>query len=137
MRLTTVPVILLFLASRVLAWGEIDHRTVSYLAGMYFSPEADSLFNELVKPTKTFDISDGAVWADSQSTTPWSKPWHYIDAKDDPPRKCKVNFNDDCDPKTKCVVAAIANMVSYPTKMELIFRTAAHTFRQTKTIEPP
>src|ERR1700742_3340730 len=101
-----LPLIVLLLASRVLAWGEIGHRTVGYLAGMYFSSEADNLFNELVQPSKTFDISDGAVWADSfkvQSRMPWSKPWHYIDAQDDPPHKCKVNFNGDCDPKKRCV----------------------------------
>ena len=110
-----VPLLVLLLASQVMAWGELGHRTVAYLAAMYFTPEAESLFNTLVNPTETFDISDGAVWADGfgvQHRMPWSKAWHFIDAKDNPPEVCKVNFNADCDPDKKCVVAAIANLVS-------------------------
>ncbi|KAH0848690.1 hypothetical protein FOPE_02598 [Fonsecaea pedrosoi] len=106
--------ILLCLASKAFSWGELGHRTVGYLAQMYFTPEAENLFDELVHPTESFDISDGAVWADdwaTQTRMPWSKPWHYIDAKDNPPKKCKVNFNADCDPDKKCIVTAIANMV--------------------------
>lgn len=34
-----------------------------------------------------------------------------IDAQDDPPRSCGVNFQRDCIPKEGCVVSAIANMV--------------------------
>jgi hypothetical protein len=103
-------------ASRVLAWGEHGHRTVGYLSQMYFTTEAETLFNKLVQPNDAFDISDGAVWADSfgtQSKMPWSKPWHYIDAKDEPPVKCKVNFNADCDSAKNCVVGAIANLVRH------------------------
>ncbi|OCT45251.1 Nuclease PA3 [Cladophialophora carrionii] len=99
--------------SRVLAWGEHGHRTVGYLSQMYFTAEAENLFNKLVQPNDDFDISDGAVWADTfatQSKMPWSKPWHYIDAKDEPPKKCKVNFNADCDSAKNCVVGAIANL---------------------------
>ncbi|KIW87963.1 uncharacterized protein Z519_11548 [Cladophialophora bantiana CBS 173.52] len=106
---------LLCLASRVLSWGELGHRTVGYLAQMYFSSEAESLFDELVRPTESFDISDGAVWADDrkvQGRMAWSKAWHFIDAKDNPPRKCKVNFNADCDPDKKCIIAAIANLTT-------------------------
>ena len=105
----------LVVASQVQAWGELGHRTVGYLAALYFSTEAENMFNDLVKPTDTFDISDGAVWADgfgTQHRMPWSKPMHFIDAKDDPPIQCKVNFNRDCDADKKCVVSAIANLVS-------------------------
>ncbi|OQV06883.1 hypothetical protein CLAIMM_11397 [Cladophialophora immunda] len=107
--------ILLCLVSKAFSWGELGHRTVGYLAQMYFTPKAESLFNELIHPTEAFDISDGAVWADNWSTQtrmPWSKPWHFIDAKDSPPKKCKVNFNADCDPDKRCVVAAITNMTA-------------------------
>lgn len=96
------------------AWGEIGHRTVAYLARMYFTEDAEALFQELVKPTDTFDISDGAVWPDNrrvQGKRPWSKPWHYIDAKDEPPKKCRVNYNSDCNEEKGCVVSAIANLV--------------------------
>lgn len=105
---------LLVLSAKALAWGEHGHRTVAYLAQLYFTDEAEDLFNELVKPTAAFDISDGSVWADShsvQAKMPFSKPWHYIDAKDNPPETCEINYNSDCDPDKRCVVSAIANLV--------------------------
>jgi hypothetical protein len=105
---------LLILVSQVTAWGELGHRTVGYLAQLYFTPEATELFNDLILPTETFDISDGAIWADSfavQHKYPYSKFWHYIDAKDDPPNTCQVNFDDDCDTDKHCIVTAIANQV--------------------------
>lgn len=112
--ITKVSLLVLFLANQAFAWGEIGHRTVGYLAQMYFTSEGENLFNELVEPTEAFDISDGAIWADGfgvKQRMPWSKAWHYIDAKDNPPVQCKVNFNADCDPDKKCIVAAIANLV--------------------------
>jgi hypothetical protein len=104
------------LFSHVLAWGEIGHRTVGYLAQLHFTTDGEKLFDELVKPNDKFDISDGAVWADSfnvQSRMPFSKPWHYIDAKDDPPNKCQIRFNADCPEDKNCVVGAITNLVSH------------------------
>lgn len=109
-----ISLIIFLCISRALAWGEHGHRTVGYLAQLYFTTDAENLVDELIKPTETFDISDGAVWPDSfnvQSKYPWSKPLHYIDAKDDPPKTCKVNFNADCDPDERCIVAAITNFV--------------------------
>lgn len=113
--LTNVFLLFLFFSSQAAAWGEHGHRTVAYLARMYFSDAAENLYNELMQPTDTFDISDGAEWPDQRSTQgkmPWSKPWHYIDAKDNPPKTCKINYNVDCDPDKECVIAAIKNMVS-------------------------
>jgi hypothetical protein len=109
--------LVLSLSIESVAWGEHGHRTVAYLARLYFTPAGEALFNELVAPTETFDISDAAVWADShnvQSRMPWSKPWHYIDAKDNPPKNCTINYSSDCDPDKHCIIAAIANMVSNP-----------------------
>lgn len=106
--------LLLLLSLHATAWGEHGHRTVGYLARMYFTEEAENLYNELVEPTSIFDISDGAVWPDSNSVRskmPYSRPWHYIDAKDNPPMTCKINFTADCDPEKSCIVAAIVNQV--------------------------
>ena len=102
------------LTSQVLSWGEHGHRTVGYLAQMYFTPEAEHLFNELIIPNAAFDISDGAVWADNfsvQNKYPWSKPLHFIDANDNAPEKCAVHFHEDCDKYESCIVAAISNFV--------------------------
>jgi len=83
---------------------------------MYFTEEAESLFKELLQPTDTFDISDGAVWPDSNGVRthmPYSRPWHFIDAKDNPPKTCTINYSADCDPDKRCVVYAIVNMTSH------------------------
>ena len=106
--------LVLLLSTKAIAWGEHGHRTVAYLARMYFTDQGEALFDELVEPTDTFDISDGAVWADNHSVQgkmPWSKPLHYIDAKDNPPETCGITYRRDCDKDRKCIVAAIVNMV--------------------------
>jgi hypothetical protein len=94
----------------VLAWGNIGHRTVAYLAQMYLSPGAATYVSTLLGDT---DISDAAVWADEVRRTHefhYTAGWHFIDAEDDPPRTCQVNFNRDCNPGPGCVVGAIMNM---------------------------
>src|SRR5690606_4261400 len=59
--------------------------------------------------------ANAAVWPDYFAHKPegrYSKGWHYIDAKDDPPTECGVQFERDCKEEEGCVVAAIVNMVS-------------------------
>lgn len=77
---------------------------------------------DLLPPTTTRaqgvlnDTSDSylaniASWADSyRSTTAgaWSSALHYIDAEDDPPASCNVDYDRDCG-SAGCVVSAIAN----------------------------
>ena len=120
----TISVLVLLFSLEAIAWGEHGHRTVAYLARMYFTEEAETLYNELIEPSETFDISDGAVWADNrsvQSRMPFSKPWHYIDAKDNPPKTCKINYNSDCHADKGCIVAAIANLVRFYNTWSLVF----------------
>ena len=93
-------------------WGTLGHRTVAYLAQRYFSSETETYVNNLLEEE---DISDAALWADIIKHTPLgpgTAGWHFIDAKDDPPRKCAVNFRRDCQADQGCVVSAITNMVS-------------------------
>jgi hypothetical protein len=40
----------------------------------------------------------------------FSKPYHFIDAQDNPPSSCNVDYSRDCG-STGCVVAAIKNYV--------------------------
>jgi hypothetical protein len=62
------------------------------------------------------DSSDGylagiATWADSVKYTKWgqfSRTFHFIDAKDNPPESCDVDFDRDCK-ASGCVVSALAN----------------------------
>lgn len=98
-------------------WGTLGHRTVAYLAQRYFSSETETYVNNLLEDE---DISDAALWADIIRHTPLgagTAGWHYIDAKDDPPRKCAVKFSRDCHTDGGCVVSAITNMVSQPSHL--------------------
>jgi hypothetical protein len=117
-------------APGVLAWGDLGHRTVGYLARKHLSDEAISLFDRILANEFNYDYSDAATWADTVTRSmPWSKPFHYISRqatssmahvisltradpkKDHPPETCEVNWPSDC-PKEGCIVSAIANYVS-------------------------
>lgn len=54
-------------------------------------------------------IVDVANWADEWARKrdgAFSKPFHYIDAQDDPPLECNVVMERDC-PESGCVVTAM------------------------------
>jgi hypothetical protein len=58
-------------------------------------------------------LTDWLDKADSYKYTSaglYSKPSHFIDANDDPPSSCNVNYDGDCG-SGGCVVAAIANYI--------------------------
>jgi len=118
MRISAFPTLLpLFVLYPMLAfsWGDLGHRTVGYLSAKFMTPEGLAFINELIKSTTKFDISDGAVWADRQKRArPFTKEWHFIDAQDNPPTECRVNYNRDCAGRDGCIVSAILNMVSQP-----------------------
>lgn len=92
------------------AWGSLGHRTVAYLASMYFTTPSTVLTNHLLNGQ---DISEAALFPDKVRHMPqfsWSAGWHFIDARDDPPRHCGINMTRDCGEVTEgCVVSAIAN----------------------------
>jgi hypothetical protein len=65
----------------IVAWGEVGHRTVGYLAEKFLTQEAKSLFiDHLLKNDRNYDISDAAIWADTtaRDAIKESAPWHYI-----------------------------------------------------------
>ncbi|KAK5190798.1 hypothetical protein LTR99_003283 [Exophiala xenobiotica] len=92
------------------AWGSLGHRTVAYLASLYFTPESNVFTNTLLNGQ---DISEAALFPDKVRHMPafaYTAGWHYIDAQDDPPHQCGINITRDCLPKDGgCVVSAIAN----------------------------
>ncbi|KIO21312.1 hypothetical protein M407DRAFT_29087 [Tulasnella calospora MUT 4182] len=105
------------LASSAHAWGQLGHKTVANVALQFLQPGVrDTLtailaadgHNRLPNPS----IVDVATWADGFSHSPegtWTKGFHYIDAKDDPPLRCDVDLSRDCRGPGGCVVTAIAN----------------------------
>lgn len=65
-----------------------------------------------------------ATWADSVRYTKWgrfTKTFHFIDAKDDPPLTCDVDLARDCK-DTGCVVTSLANYTLQSLDPELSFR---------------
>lgn len=97
------------LAGPTHAWGSLGHRTVAYLASMHFSPQANVFTNSLLLGQ---DISTAALFPDKVRHMPqfqYSAGWHFIDARDSPPRQCGINMTRDCAVATGCVVSAIAN----------------------------
>ncbi|KAK9321585.1 S1/P1 nuclease [Lipomyces orientalis] len=91
-------------------WGDVGHRTVAYLAAKYLTEEGSQLVKDLLSNDEGYDISDAATWADTvKQKRPYTRPWHYIDALDNPPDSCDVAYEADCSDKG-CIVSAIQNM---------------------------
>ncbi|KAG8862315.1 hypothetical protein FRB96_001894 [Tulasnella sp. 330] len=104
----------------VQAWGTLGHATVASIATYYLLPGSLQKVNSiLAADTDTVPKSRNssemlvniASWADSFRYTSrgrFSEPYHFIDAKDDPPNACSVDLSRDCT-TGGCVVSAIAN----------------------------
>ncbi|KAG8996162.1 hypothetical protein FRB90_012815, partial [Tulasnella sp. 427] len=93
------------------------HKTVANVALQLLQPGvADTLSAILAadgnKALPSPSIVDIATWPDDYAHSPegkWTKHFHYIDAKDNPPFECNVDMARDCDAHGGCVVSAIAN----------------------------
>lgn len=94
-----------------LAWGTLGHTTVAYLAQSYVSDSTASWAKSILSDNSTSYLANIATWADSYRYTDegeFTAPLHYIDAEDDPPNQCGVDFERDCS-EEGCIVSAIAN----------------------------
>ncbi|AEO65247.1 uncharacterized protein THITE_2112061 [Thermothielavioides terrestris NRRL 8126] len=95
-----------------LAWGGFGHISVAYLASNFVSPATTSYFQALLGNDTGDYLAGVATWADSVRYTKWgrfSADFHFIDAKDDPPSYCGVDFDRDCKKDRGCVVSALYN----------------------------
>ncbi|KAJ9391999.1 hypothetical protein DTO063F5_758 [Paecilomyces variotii] len=93
------------------AWGVLGHATVAYIAQNYVNSEVTSWAQGVLSNTNGSYLADIASWADEYRLTSagaWSAPLHYIDAQDNPPSSCNVDYNRDCG-SSGCSVSAIAN----------------------------
>ena len=132
------PLLLLAIAlPQTLAWGSLAHRTVAYLATHSFNPTTKVFISTILANDRGWDISDAALWPDKgiRWRRPETKQWHFIDARDDPPNTCGVQFKRDCthDGTPGCVVSAIKNMVCAPLSSFLLTCVSAVSFH----IRPP
>jgi hypothetical protein len=93
------------------AWGNLGHRTVALLAVKQLTPQGLNYMKDALNGEA---IDDAAIWPDSFKTTPegsYTGTWHFVDATDDPPTTCNVDFHRDCHPERVCIIAAFQNMV--------------------------
>ncbi|KAF7366371.1 putative s1 p1 nuclease [Mycena sanguinolenta] len=95
----------------VRAWGVLGHATIAYIAQNYVTSEVESWAQGVLGDTSSSYLANIASWADDfRETTAgaWSAPFHFIDAEDNPPTTCDVNYSRDCG-STGCSVSAMAN----------------------------
>lgn len=112
------PSLLALLATlpRSYAWGNLGHETIAYIAQSFVAPSTASYCQGILGDTSSSYLASVATWADSYRYTSagrWSEPLHFIDAHDDPPTSCGVDYARDCGDKG-CVVSAINNYVRSP-----------------------
>lgn len=88
--LQQTTIALLALTGQVACWGGLGHRTVGYIAQKHFTDEAAQLFESLIQPTDSFDISDAAIWADGiRHNRGYTEGWHFI-GKDNQTNQCSL-----------------------------------------------
>ncbi|KAF2490279.1 nuclease PA3 [Lophium mytilinum] len=104
--LTTTP-----LAS---AWGTLGHDTVAYIAQNFVTSATKSWAQGILDDNSSSYLASVATWADTYRYTAagkFSAPYHFIDAEDNPPTSCGVDYTRDCG-ESGCVVSAIQNYTS-------------------------
>ncbi|OCK80816.1 S1/P1 nuclease [Lepidopterella palustris CBS 459.81] len=96
------------------AWGTLGHDTVAYIAQNFVTSATKTFCQNILADTSTSYLANVATWADTYRYTSegsFSAPYHFIDAEDDPPSSCNVDYNRDCG-SGGCVVSAIQNYTS-------------------------
>lgn len=84
---------------------------MAYVASNFVSGDTAAYFQGLLRNDTGDYLAGVATWADSVRYTKWGRfsgDFHFIDAKDNPPQACGVDYERDCKP-TGCVVSAIRN----------------------------
>jgi hypothetical protein len=97
-----------------LAWGTVGHTAVAYIATNLMKPETAEYCKAILGDSSEDFIASIATWADTyryQEGGGFSIPFHWIDAQDDPPTSCDVDYDRDCTAEG-CIVSAIMNYVS-------------------------
>ena len=131
-----MPIILLATlaaATGARAWGSLGHETIAYIAQDHVSSATEEWAQAILGDTSSSYLANIATWADSYRYTDegaFSAPFHYIDAEDNPPESCNVDYDRDCG-NEGCIVSAIAN---YTQRVQDGRLTAEHTSNALKWI---
>jgi hypothetical protein len=107
------PAFLLSAVPGVHSWGGLGHEAVAYVASNFVNRDTAAYFQNLLQDGSDDYLASVATEADSfrySHDGRFSAPLHFIDANDDPPNSCSVDFTRDCGEKG-CVVTAIKNYV--------------------------
>ncbi|KAK4199596.1 putative nuclease S1 precursor [Triangularia verruculosa] len=105
-----------------LAWGGFGHITVAYIASNFVSDSTTSYLQTLLRNDTGDYLAGVATWADSIRYTKWGRftsGFHFIDAHDNPPTYCGVDYDRDCKKEAGCVVSALQNYTSQLLDTEL------------------
>ncbi|KIX94503.1 uncharacterized protein Z520_09889 [Fonsecaea multimorphosa CBS 102226] len=113
--LSSLVIAAIFLWARLAnAWGTLGHETIAWIAQSYVSSTTKAAVQSILDSTTSDYMANVSTWADSYRYTSeggWSAPLHFIDANDNPPESCSVDFSRDCG-DAGCSVSAIVNYTS-------------------------
>ncbi|KAK0610592.1 S1/P1 nuclease [Bombardia bombarda] len=99
------------LVPHALAWGTVGHATVAYIATGLIKNETAAYCKKVLGDQSANVLASIASWADSyryEAGGGFSTPFHWIDAIDNPPYSCDVDYDRDCT-DAGCIVSAIMN----------------------------
>jgi len=106
------PLILATFLPGAVAWGELGHETIGFVAMEFLAPKALSFVQTTLAANFSGNLGPAAPWADTVRSEPafaWSAPLHFVDAEDSPLQgQCSVVESRDCG-DNDCVLGAIAN----------------------------
>lgn len=111
MKAVTLLIPVLSAAPGAHAWGALGHETVAYVASNFVTSATKTYTQKMLADTSVDWLAAVATWADTYRYTTagkFSAPYHYIDANDNPPSSCGVDYDRDCG-DGGCVVKAIDN----------------------------
>lgn len=94
--------------------GNLGHTTVAYIAQNFVSDKTAKYAQNLLGDTSSNYLASVATWADTYRSTKegaFSAVLHYLDALDNPPQSCNVNYERDC-PAEGCIISALSNYSS-------------------------
>ena len=82
------------------------------IAQNFVKPSTESYCQGLLGDSSSY-LANASTWADTYKHTAegsFSRSFHYIDAHNDPPTACNVDYTRDCG-DSGCLVSAIQNYV--------------------------
>ncbi|KAH6580720.1 hypothetical protein BASA61_009456 [Batrachochytrium salamandrivorans] len=90
-----------------MAWGIEAHEVIGMIATSFLSSRGLRLVRQLIPGNTLAGVSSWASAVKTRKQYSFTKKFHYIDTRDNPPRDCSFSDERDCK-DGKCLVGAIA-----------------------------